>query len=72
MTIDESIIPFEGRFSEMRYGPGKTHDRGIKVYKLARPSGYVLKTIINLDKDTIYNDTGIDNLEAFKEGKWFI
>ena len=28
-----------------------------------------LKTIIDLGKDTIYNDTGIDNFEAFKEKK---
>ena len=53
----------------MRYCPGKTHDRGIKLYKLTRPSGYVLKTIIDLGKDTIYNDTGISNIEPFKEKK---
>ena len=56
----------------MRYWPGKAHDRGIKLYKLARPSGYVLKTIIDLGKDTIYNDTGISNFEAFKEKNWSI
>ena len=53
----------------MWYYPGKAHDRGTKLYKLTRPSGYVLKTIIDLGKDTIYNDTGISNFEVFKEGK---
>ena len=39
------------------------------LYKLSRPSGYVLKTIIDLGKDDIYNDTTINNFEAFKREK---
>ena len=56
LAIDESIIKFEGRFSELRYCPGKSNDRGIKLFKLARPSGYVIKIILDLGAKTIYGE----------------
>ena len=40
VTIDETMVPGQGRLSFKQYIPGKAHKYGIKIYKLAGTNGY--------------------------------
>ena len=39
ISIDETMIPWKGRFLFKQYIPGKVHKYAIKVYKLAATNG---------------------------------
>ena len=40
VTIDETMVPWQGRLSFKQYIPGKVHKYGVKIYKLAAANGY--------------------------------
>ena len=46
VTIDESMVPWQGRLSFKQYIPGKAHKYGVKIYKLAATNGYTWNYII--------------------------
>ncbi|KAK9751412.1 Transposase IS4 [Popillia japonica] len=46
LVIDESIIPFRGWLKFRQYIPNKSHNNGIKIYKLCTVNGYTYNTII--------------------------
>ena len=46
VTIDETMVPWEGRFSFKQYIPGKAHKYGVKIYKLAATNGYTWNYVI--------------------------
>jgi hypothetical protein len=46
VTIDETMVPWQGRLSFKQYIPGKAHKYGVKIYKLAATNGYTWNYII--------------------------
>ena len=46
VTIDESMVPWQGRLSFKQYIPGKAHKYGVKIYKLAATNGYTWNYVI--------------------------
>lgn len=50
VTIDESLIPYRGRFSFRQYIKNKAHCDGIKIFKLCSGSGFTHKLQIYADK----------------------
>ena len=46
VTIDETMVPWQGRLSFKQYIPGKAHKYGVKIYKLATTNGYTWNHII--------------------------
>jgi hypothetical protein len=50
VTIDETMVPWQGRLSFKQYIPGKGHKYGDKIYKLAATNGYTWNYIIYTDQ----------------------
>lgn len=51
MTIDERVIPFDGRLCFKTYNPGKRDERGIRIYSNACPrTNYIYDQIPYLGK----------------------
>ena len=50
VTIDEPMVPWQGRLSFKQYIPGKAHKYGVKIYKLAATNGYTGNYIIYTDQ----------------------
>ena len=46
ITIDETMIPWQGRLLFKQYIPGKAHKYGVKIYKLAATNGYTWNYVI--------------------------
>ena len=46
VTIDETMIPWQGRLLFKQYIPGKAHKYGVKMYKLAATNGYTWNYLI--------------------------
>ncbi len=46
VTIDETMIPWRGRLLFKQYIPGKAHEYGVKMYKLAATNGYTWNYLI--------------------------
>jgi hypothetical protein len=40
------MVPWQGRLSFKQYIPGKAHNYGVKIYKLAATTGYIWNYII--------------------------
>ena len=46
VTIDETMIQWQGRLSFKQYIPGKAHKYGVNMYKLAATNGYIWNFVI--------------------------
>ncbi len=50
ITIDESIVPWKGRFHFKQYIPGKSHKYGVKIHKVASTDGYTWNFMVYTGK----------------------
>ena len=46
VTIDETMVPWQGRLSFKQYIPGKAYKYGVQIYKLAATNGFTWNYII--------------------------
>ena len=54
VTIDETMIPWQGRLFFKQYIPGKAHKYGVKMYKLAATNEYTWNFVIYTGQSKSY------------------
>ena len=58
ITVDETMVPWRGRFLFEQYIPWKRHEYGVKMYKLAATNGYTWNYIIYSGEQGLTADIG--------------
>ena len=61
ISVDETMISHRGRLLFRQYNPRKALKYGIKLFKLAEMTGYVLNILIYCGKGTENIITGLDH-----------
>ncbi len=62
ITIDETMVPRQGRLSYRQYGPGKSYKYGVKIYKVIDTNGYTWNFIIYTGKQN--PTTGLEHSQT--------